>query len=201
MNNQPGTKLTDQELVRKSLEGDRQAFSEIITNTEGLVAQIVCKMASDPEDRNDLAQEIYFRVFRSLQGFRFQSKLSTWIAQIAYNCCINWAEKKKPFLPTSFPGQDEDPLEVLSAKNQDIWKGETESLLLRKQSSTIIHREMERLPPMYKTLLSLFHQEEMSYQEICSITELPEGTIKSYLFRARKMLKENLLKNYKKDEL
>jgi RNA polymerase sigma factor (sigma-70 family) len=201
VNNQPGIKLTDQELVRKSLLGDKHAFTMVIKNTEGLVAQIVYKMIDNPEDRKDLAQEIYLRVFRNLQGFRFQSKLSTWVGQIAHNCCLNWLEKKKPLLPDPLPGSDYDPLESLSAKDQDPWKSETENQVFRKQSAGIIKKEIEKLPPLYQTLISLYHQEEMSYEEIGKITSLPEGTLKSYLFRARKLLRENLLSNYKKDEL
>ena len=143
MNNQPGIKLTDQELVRKSLQGDRHAFEAIVKNTEGLVAQMVFKMIPNSEDRKDLAQEVYLRVFRNLEGFRFQSKLSTWIGQITYNCCLNWLEKKKLLLPDPLPGSDADPLESL----------------------------------------------------------IPEGTSKIYVFRARKLLRENLLLNYKKEEL
>jgi len=201
VNNQPGIKLTDQELVRKSLHGDRHAFASVIKNTEGLVAQIVFKMIPNPEDRKDLAQEVYLRVFRNLEGFRFQSKLSTWVGQISYNCCLNWLEKKKLSFPDPTPGSDEDPLESLSAREQTPSKWNPETLAFKKQSSEIIKREIEKLPPLYQTLISLFHQEEMSYEEIGKITSLPEGTLKSYLFRARKMLKENLLSNYKKDEL
>ena len=201
MNNQPGIKLTDQELVRKSLQGDRHAFEAIVKNTEGLVAQMVFKMIPNSEDRKDLAQEVYLRVFRNLEGFRFQSKLSTWVGQITYNCCLNWLEKKKLLLPDPLPGSDADPLESLSAREQAPSKWNPETLAFRKQSSEILKREVEKLPPLYQTLISLFHQEEMSYEEIGKITSLPEGTLKSYLFRARKLLRENLLLNYKKEEL
>lgn len=201
MNNQPGIKLTDHELVRKTLEGDRHAFADIIKNSEGLVAQIIYKMINHPEDRKDLAQEVYMRVYRNLRGFRFQSKLSTWIAQITYHCCINWLEKKKHVLPDPMPGGEFDPLELLSTRKQDPWHSDAEEQIFRRQSAGIIKKEIEKLPPLYRTIITLFHQEEMSYEEIGKITSLPEGTLKSYLFRARKLLKENLLSGYKKEEL
>ena len=81
------------------------------------------------------------------------------------------------------------------------YDNESENVLIRKELSQILNSEIERLQPVYKTLITLYHNEELSYEEIAQITTLPEGTIKNYLFRARKMLKESLLLNYKREEL
>ncbi len=78
---------------------------------------------------------------------------------------------------------------------------ETELSLQRKELSAILQKEMDLLPPVYGTLLHLFYREELRLEEIIDITGLPEGTVKNYLFRARKLLKERLLSNYKKEEL
>ncbi|HEY4965525.1 MAG TPA: sigma factor-like helix-turn-helix DNA-binding protein, partial [Puia sp.] len=65
----------------------------------------------------------------------------------------------------------------------------------------ILRKEIDKLPLIYQTLITLFHHESMSYEELAQVTGLPEGTVKSHLFRARKMLKENLLSKYKKEAL
>jgi RNA polymerase sigma factor (sigma-70 family) len=78
---------------------------------------------------------------------------------------------------------------------------ETDGSILKKELTGILQTEIGQLPPLYQTLVSLYHQEELSYQEIAQITGLPEGTVKSYLFRARKMLKEKLLSKYKTEKL
>lgn len=188
MNHENISNVTDQYLVEKVLRGDRDAFGVVIRNTESLVAQIVFKMISNTEDRKDLAQDIYLKAFRNLAGFKFQSKLSTWIAQIAYNTCLNFLEKKKlPFIDAT----DEE----------NYFHTETEKSISQKELSRILESGIERLSPVFKTLITLFHKEELSYAEISAITQLPEGTVKSYLSRARKSLKEDLLINYKKDEL
>jgi RNA polymerase sigma-70 factor (ECF subfamily) len=70
-----------------------------------------------------------------------------------------------------------------------------------REMAAILQREIERLSPLYKTLITLYHNEDQSYADIAQITGLPEGTVKSYLFRARKMLKDNLLLKYKKEQL
>ncbi len=87
--------LTDQQLVNIVLSGDTNAFGTIIKKTERLVAQIVFKMINNPEERKDIAQDIYLKAFKNLSGFKFEAKLSTWIARIAYNSCLNYLEKRK----------------------------------------------------------------------------------------------------------
>ena len=88
-----------QYLVKRVLHGDTNAFSTI-KNTEGLVTQIVYKMIPNSEDRKDIAQEVYLKTFQNLKSFRFQSKISTWIAQITYNTCLNFLDKKNLYFPT-----------------------------------------------------------------------------------------------------
>ena len=204
MSTQTGNHPEDKDIVNHVLRGDHAAFGRIIKNTEGLVAAIVCKMAPGAEDRKDIAQEVYLKAFHKLAGFKFQCKLSTWIGQIAYNTCLSWLDKKKLVLPDpSFGDSDshEDPLDSLSNRQVDLFASKTVSLLFEKQRSAIINAALEKLSPVYKTMIHLYHQQELSYTEMAELTSLPEGTVKSYLFRARKALKDQLLLHYKKEEL
>ena len=89
MSNLKDEQFSDQHLVTAVLNGDRNAFGLIIKKTEGLVAQMTFKMIIIPGDRKDVAQDIYLRAFKNLSGFKFQSKLSTWIGQIAYNTIVD----------------------------------------------------------------------------------------------------------------
>lgn len=196
--------MTDQLLVEKVLRGDTNAFKTIIKNTEGLVTQIIFKMISNDEDRKDIAQDVYLKAFQSLQHFKFQSKLATWIGHITYNTCVNYLEKKKLVLLESTNNGDEtkeSPLVILNNKTIDISRNETENLIFRKEVSGILKTGIDKLSPLYKTLITLYHNEELSYAEIAQITDLPEGTVKNYLFRARNKLRDNLLLTYKKEEL
>jgi RNA polymerase sigma factor (sigma-70 family) len=198
---QPRNIPTDRQLVDPVLGGDTPAFSEIISMTEGLVAQIVCKMISNEEDRKDIVQDIYLKVFHHLKGFRFQSKLSTWVAQIAYNTCSSQLQKKRLLLHV-LPDFDMDGEGPGSGRQQMARAAEeTNDSILKKELAGIVQTEIGRLPPLYQTLIGLYHQEELTYQEMTQITGLPEGTVKSYLFRARKMLKEKLLSKYKMEKL
>lgn len=189
----PGNNKADKYLVNRVLSGDTPAFAAIIKNTEALVAQIVCKMISSPEDRKDLAQDIYLKAFKNLAGFKFQSKLSTWIAQIAYNTCFDHLRKKKLVFPDDI-AESEKEIKIKPAE-------ETIFSLEQKELFIILQKGIEQLPPVYQTLITLYHKEELSYTEITQITGLPEGTVKSYLFRARKILKESLTLKYQKEDI
>jgi RNA polymerase sigma-70 factor (ECF subfamily) len=184
-------------LVDKVLGGDTRAFGTIIKNTEGLVTQIVFKMIATPSDRKDIAQDIYVKAFKKLPGFRFQSKLSTWIATISYNTCLDHLRKKKLILSGDIYGENEQVNSIMDSNSSM----ETTTFIPAKELSTILQTEIEKLPPVFKTLITLFHIEELSYEEIMQITGMPEGTVKNYLFRARKALKNGLLANYKKEDL
>jgi RNA polymerase sigma-70 factor (ECF subfamily) len=193
----------DKELIEQVLAGDRYAFGKIIKNTEGLVAMIVFKMIANSGDRKDLVQDIYVKVFHGLANFQFKSKLSTWIGQIAYHTCLHYLEKKKLLLLDQTDNGEETSeltLEALSNQKLSASGNEIETQLNRKELNSILEKEIDKLPPVYRTLLILY-REELSNEEMMQITGLPEGTIKSYLFRARKTLKENILTIYKKEDL
>lgn len=196
--------MDDKELVNRVLKGDNQAFATIIKNTEGLVAQIVFKLLNNSEDRKDIAQDIYLKAYKNLPGFKFQSKLSTWIGQIAFNTCFNFLEKKKVTLLDNKLQENENSnsaLELAANKLIDLSNNEAENILFRSELTEILHSAIDYLTPLYKTLITLFHYEELSYEEISEITGLPMGTVKNYLFRARKGLKDNILIHHKQDEL
>jgi RNA polymerase sigma factor (sigma-70 family) len=201
VNHKTGNNPEDKQLIDRVLRDDTRAFGIVIKNTEKLVAQIVFKLIPIPEDRKDLAQDIYLKVYHRLAGFKFQSKLSTWIAQIAYNTCLSWIEKKKPLYPGDFYEENFQEKSSLAEYNRTGLSNDAEIQLSQKELGLILRKEIENLPAMYQMLITLFHQESMTYEELSQVTGLPSGTVKSYLFRARKTLKENLLTKYKKEAL
>lgn len=203
MNTNYPSATEDKELVSKILEGDRYAFSILIRRTEKLVAQMVFSMVLGKAELEDLAQEVYLKVYKYLPGFRFQCKLSTWVGQITYNTCLNYLRKKRPFLLRSFSAEAEaaDELEELMFKNIGAMENLGEARLEAEDLKEAISTVLEQISPLYQLLIGLYHQQELSLQEVAKVTGLPEGTVKSYLFRARKELKKKLLSGYKRDEL
>ena len=192
---------TDQELVKKVLEGNTQIFEIIISNTQNLVLHIIYKMVNDPEDRKDITQEVYLKVYDKLAGFKFNSKLSTWIGTVAYNTCLSYLGRKKIPILNVMNEKGKEDWESIESQFTGNMKNQTEAYILKKERARILALEIEKLPPLYKTIISLYHKQELSYKEIATITGLAEGTLKSNLYRARKQLKVNLLMNYRKEDL
>lgn len=205
MNTNTGQNTTDRHLVERVLGGDTNAFGIIVKNTENLVAKIVFDTITNDGDRKDIAQDIYLKAYQKLPSFKFQSKLSTWIAQISYNTCIDYLRRKKLVLAEnalgeSESGTDNEMLDMIN-NTKGNFGGSADTFVIKKNVAEIVKAGIEKLPVMYKTLVTLYHNEELSYEEIGTITGLPEGTVKSYLFRARKELKNHLLLQYKKEDL
>lgn len=182
-------------LVERVLAGDNYAFEKLIKKYQRLVTHIVFRMVPNRADREDLCQDVFLKVYKNLQKFRFDSKLSTWIGRIAYNGCLNYLEKKKVPLYDDITDETKefeqsasaDPGPDVLAENRNIGK--------------LLNEEIEKLPVNYRTIVTLYHLDEMTYNEISDVMGLPEGTVKSYLFRARKLLKEALQSKYRAEEL
>ena len=198
----PPSPVTDQQLVAQVLGGHTAAFGQIVQRTEALVTQMVFKMIRHSADRPDIAQEVYLKAFKNLAGFKFQAKLSTWIGQITYNTFLHYLEKKQLVLldPAEPPAAAEEgrraPPALAAGPDSD-----PEAALFGHDLAGILGTAIEQLPPLYRTLIALYHQQELSYEEIAQITSLPDGTVKNYLFRARKQLKQQLLARYQREDL
>ena len=176
----------DRSLVENILKGDRQAFIMLIEQNERLVAHMVARVIDVHEDRQEVCQDVFIKVHEKLSDFNFQSKLSTWIATIAYRTSLNYLSKKK-----IKADQDLDQM-----KGSDLLKmtdlDTPERQLQQKDSKVFLLQVIDKLPVHYKTVLTLFHLDEMNHAEISEIMNMPVGTVKNYLFRARKLLKEGL---------
>lgn len=179
--------FSDRDIVTGILNGNIQGFAIVVSNTEKLVTQIVRKMTTNEDDQKDLVQDIYLKAYQHLPSFQFRSKLSTWIANIAYNTTVNYLQKKKISITDA----------ATTLENKFTMEDSPELETIKTEAADILSTEIAKLPPLYQTLITLYHLEELPNKEIAAITNLPEGTIKSYLYRARKILKDNIDQHYK----
>jgi len=185
--------IDDKVLVSQVLSGDRQAFRVLIKQHERLVGHMIARLIDQQEDREELCQDVFLRVYEKLGEFTFQSKLSTWIATIAYRHGINHLRKRKIEI-RELPEDETYRKQFISEEN-------VEENFSEQQLDNLVMSLIDQLPPQYKTILTLYHVQDMSYTEIVEITGLPEGTVKNYLFRARQLLKEKVKKYLGKEEL
>lgn len=183
--------ISEDRMIRQVLAGDKDAFRLLVENYQNLVAHVVFRMVKCREDREDICQDVFMKIYQNLPNFRGQSKLSTWIARIAYNTCINHLEKKRALV------SDDLLIENYVSENSDdsVHKDIEEGDIKEKLTALI-----ELLPEIFRIVITLYHLEGMKYQEISQVLDKPEGTIKSYLYRARQLLKVALEKKYYKEE-
>jgi RNA polymerase sigma factor (sigma-70 family) len=177
----------DRELVDATLRGAPGAFERLVRTYQGLCWHIIYRMVHNPEDAQDLCQETFLRVHQCLHQYRFESALKSWIGQIAYSIALRHLQRKRiPLLEPSGTDDAPSPLERVS----DVF--DLEQAMGDAQIAARLHEAIDALPPVQRTLLTLYHLEEASIGEIATITGLATGTIKSHLFRARLRLRQVL---------
>jgi len=177
----------DRELIEKILNGNKTAFSLLIKKYEKMVWILVSRMVLDEDEVKDICQEVFIKIYINLDKFKFNSKFSTWLATIAYRLALNHLRKKKKDNFSNI--KDETFAESLVSENDPSDHIEADEL------KRDVHKLLEKLPVKYRTIVTLYHLDDFSYKEIGDITGMPDGTVKNYLFRARKILKDIIEKS------
>ncbi|MEA2030235.1 MAG: sigma-70 family RNA polymerase sigma factor [candidate division Zixibacteria bacterium] len=187
----------DRILISEILSGNKAAFQTFIEAYQKLVSHVVFRIVANEFDREDLCQDVFLRVYQNLGKFKFKCKVSTWVAQIAYNTSLNYLEKRKiPLVDDFISNNGHNQLAEIPEYGMTPQQyTETRDLNQR------IQNEVNLLPPQYGVLIVLYHLEYMSYEEIAEITNQPLGTVKSYIYRARRMLKDRLLEKYELEDI
>ena len=191
----------DRLLIDRIIKGDKNSFNDLVESYKRLVAHIVYTNVKNQNDRDDLCQEIFLKIYLNLSTFKFKCKLSTWIGKIAYNSCINYSNKKKLLINVNIEcirdidGTTDDLKKIKSEDNN------LDPYLRNIEIRKIINNKIQELPVKYQTVLTLFHIDELSYKEIYEILNLHIDNIKVILSRARKMLRDKILEEYRKEDI
>jgi RNA polymerase sigma-70 factor, ECF subfamily len=177
--------MTDQELVLRSLDGDHQAFTELVERYQQAVFNLSYRMLGDSFEAEDAAQEVFLRAYRHLRRYDLERSLKTWLLAIASNHCIDRLRRQRfsklsiddllpshPALASREPGPEES---VVRHERQDRLQG-----------------FLEQLSPKYRSVIVLYYWYDMSCSEIAETLNTREGTVKSRLFRARQTLASEL---------
>lgn len=174
----------DQALVRAVLDRVPGAFERLVRQYQRLCWHVIDRMVRQPDDTQELCQEVFLRVHQTLHQYRGESLLKSWIAQVAYSVAKRHLERKR------IPIVEPDAFGALPLPAEQVSDGhDLEAATADEEIARHLHDAMDRLPPLQRTLLTLYHLEELPIGEVAKVTGLPEGTIKSHLFRSRKLLR------------
>lgn len=181
---------SDIELIKDSISGDQDAFAEIVARYKKLVYSVVYNIMDDKQEIGDVSQEVFIRIYKSMDRYNPEFKFSTWCVKIATNLCQDTLRKRKASYVSL-----EDAEGVCSNLETP------EDKALRMERSRKIRGAIMELPEKYRIPVVLFHQNGMSYEEMAKILNEPMTIIKNRLYRARLMLREKLMPCRKEEVL
>ncbi len=176
----------DYALVEAALNGEEKAFARLLSKYKDAIYYMLLKMVNNKSDAEDLTIEAFGKAFKNLHQYSPHYAFSTWLFKIASNNCIDFLRKRRGVLisiENTQENSENDPPIKLKSIDPD-----PEQKLIRIQKAILLRRIVHRLKPRYRTLVELRYFHEYSYEEIAKELNLPLGTVKAQLFRAREML-------------
>ncbi|MBD3414986.1 MAG: sigma-70 family RNA polymerase sigma factor [Candidatus Aminicenantes bacterium] len=173
----------DYELIQEVAQKDHEAFQKLVHRYKRMVINVCFRLTGDRENAEDVAQEVFFRVYQKAKAFRGRSRLSTWIYRIAVNLSLNYNRKQNNFFQKKYPSAHFNS---------------PDTILENKEDRQIIKKALDSLPEKQRTAFILHHWEGLSYQEIAEILKSSLSAIESRIHRAKRSLKDALLFMMKK---
>ncbi|MEW5834908.1 MAG: sigma-70 family RNA polymerase sigma factor [Pseudomonadota bacterium] len=178
----------DRALVQAVLANAPGAFARLVREYQGLCWHIIQRMVRNPEDARELCQDTFLKVHQHLHQYRHESALKSWIGRVAYTVALRHLERKRIAIVDNVLGEEDD-LSLLDS----IGDGrDLEADCADEEMHGHLLAAIDTLPPLPRTVLTLYHLDELSIPEIAQVTGLAAGTIKSHLFRTRLKLRETL---------
>ena len=178
--------LTDVELIAKAISGREDGFEELVRRYQRPITNYVFRMLNDYDASLDVTQEVFIKVYNSLSRYSSEYKFSTWLYRIAHNAAIDYIRRRSPN-EQSIETENKDGAYQLQIESPNPTPEQERE---RSEWRTEIEAVVKCLPAVYRELILLRHSQDLSYDEIAEITNLPLGTVKNRLFRAREMMRE-----------
>jgi RNA polymerase sigma-70 factor (ECF subfamily) len=181
--------VADRELVATAVRGVEGSFEELVRRYQRPISAYVYRMVGNYESALDLTQEIFIKVYSSLDRYRAEFKFSTWIYKIAHNAAVDHLRRTATREQSLVVGADGDQFDLPIESNRLSPEQESEQRERRVEIETVVRA----LPANYRELIILRHSQDLSYEEIVEVTGLPLGTVKNRLFRAREMMRQQFV--------
>jgi len=181
----------ERELIQRCKDRDIDAFDELVRRYEKRIFNFAFRVAGNYDDASDVAQEAFIRVFNSIHTFRGDANFTTWVYRIVTNVFLDERKKSKAHRQTSL--DDFIELEENSVSRQFEDEGPApEEIVETKERDKAVQNAINSLPEYQRIIVTLYHTQNLSYEDIAEVLQLPIGTVKSRLNRARLALKEKL---------
>ena len=187
------TILNEHQLVLAIKEGDKNSFAQLVDTYKNKIYSMAYKFTNDYVDAQDLAQEIFIKVYGQIGRFQGNSKLSTWIYKVGINTCIDWKRKKDRLRETSLTDLNLTKHNHIIINNTILDKT-PENKTIHNEEQRELHQIIYNMSEIYKIVIIMYHFNNMSYEEIGKNLNIPIKTVETRLYRARKILRSKLSK-------
>ncbi len=184
---------SDQELIREIQSGKTSSFRVLVERHKDRAFTLALRLLRQRTDAEEALQDAFLRAFQALDDFRGDAKFGTWFYKIVYNVCLTRLGRTKPDTGHFSFQNDEDEKITLHIASDDSLPDEA---LEQSEFMSLISQEIERMPDHYKTIITLYYINELSYEEMSDVLQLPLGTIKTHLFRGRALLRSTMIRKY-----
>jgi RNA polymerase sigma factor (sigma-70 family) len=186
-------------LVELAIEGNQKAYAELLDRYRDSIYFLLLKMVNNKSDAEDLTIEAFGKAFKNIHQYTPNFAFSTWLFKIATNNCIDFIRKRKAnTISIDHGSEDSEGVSSSPAASLPSNSLDPEESLIKQQNVKLIQSLVSKLKPRYRKLIELRYFKEYSYEEIADELELPLGTVKAQLFRARELLFNILMKNSQK---
>jgi RNA polymerase sigma-70 factor, ECF subfamily len=183
---------TDEELIERILSGDTRSFEELVYRHKNKAMTLAVRLLKNYHDAEEALQDAFVRAFHALRDFKKDAKFSTWFYRIVFNVCSTKLAQRGTSEALSLDN-DESSSALMAIPSDGLSPGVR---FEQADAAQLIQNELDALPQSYRVVSTLFFIQEMSYEEIVSVTGEPLGTVKTKLFRARVMLRNALAKKF-----
>ncbi len=178
--------LTDVELIEKAISGREAGFEELVHRYQRQITSYIYRMLNNYDASLDVTQEVFIKVYNSLEKYSSDYKFSTWLYRIAHNAAIDYMRRNSVYQQSLDIETKDGSYQLQIESGQPNPEQERERSEWRKEIEAVV----KCLPSAYRELILLRHAQDLSYDEIAEVTGLPLGTVKNRLFRAREMMRE-----------
>lgn len=176
--------MTDEQIVDRVRKGETRLFDQLVRRYQDPVYGMAARFMGAGADAEDVAQEVFLKVFRGLAGFKGEAKFSTWLYRVTFNLCADWLRRNRK------PGRKAVAIEEAGELRDG--RVDLEGSLLESEERERVNRALASLDERYRSVIVLLYYQKLPYEEIATILGVPVKTVETRLYRARKMLREAL---------
>lgn len=177
-----GSGLEESECIRAVMAGHRNAYGELVRTYQGMVYRVCLKMTGHPHSAEDLGQEVFIKAYDALQSFRFDASFSTWLYQIAVRTCLDWRRRQQV--------EQRRQSRLMEQVDAQFHVDTPELKVIASEQTEAVEQMVGSLKEPYRTVIVMFYERNLSYQEIAAKTGTSVKTVESRLYRARQMMRD-----------